>query len=564
LSLIGQYKTYPAVADRLLSLIGIEVHWAILQYTLGLSFMAFIAYLIYMKTNDEKWRKLSWTLFKGFVIVFAVGAATGTASEFGLVLLWPNLTEAAGRYIYFPLYAEVFAFLMEVVFVYMVYYGWNKFGRKFLAVLMLLAFSGAWYSAAMIVSVNSFMVAPTGIEPAYDVQTGQWLYDQGYPKMTLAVPKELVPVLNVTLLQQLGMDIKGETDNAVIVALPVSMVQRLAYEAWNGYTVGESILALVANKTTLAANPEIADLTVKEVVDQILITTVQTVGVTTITFKSPVYPGSILHVLGSALTVASFTVMAAYALRLRRANGAGKEYIEYARAGFKYAAVFALIVIVIQGFVSGHMQGTEIAMYNPEKFAAMEGTSESIFAFTRVIPGAEKLVAFLAYGDPNAPLPNYDAIPQDYCFCKATPEVYQQDAARIGDCRPPLLLHYIYYAKLTMGVLLGLYAAAVVYFLLLRKREADQLPGILLALAPLTILVSQTTSFFGWAVREIGRKPFTIYGIMTTDVAHTSNPADPVLVGLVALFFIIVLVALAYSVWKFLWIPGRPTVQEGP
>ena len=208
MSLIGQWQSYPAYADRLLSLIGIEVHWAILQYTLGLSFMAFIAYLIYLRTNDEKWRKLSWTLFKGFVIVFALGAATGTASEFGLVLLWPNLTEAAGRYIYFPLYAEVFAFLMEVVFVYMVYYGWKKFNKKLLAVIMLLAFTGAWYSAAMIVSVNSFMVAPTGIEPAYDVQTGQWLYDQGYPKMTLAVPKELVPVLNVTLLQQLGMDIK--------------------------------------------------------------------------------------------------------------------------------------------------------------------------------------------------------------------------------------------------------------------------------------------------------------------------------------------------------------------
>ncbi|MCE4621710.1 MAG: cytochrome ubiquinol oxidase subunit I, partial [Desulfurococcales archaeon] len=148
--LLGQWGQYPAFSDRVLSLIGIEVHWAILQYVVGLSFLAFVAYLIYAKTNDKKWERLAYTMFKGFVIVFAVGAATGTASEFGLVLLWPNLTEAAGRYIYFPLYAEVFAFLLEVVFVYLTYYGWKKFGKSAMIILLFLSFIGPWYSAAMI------------------------------------------------------------------------------------------------------------------------------------------------------------------------------------------------------------------------------------------------------------------------------------------------------------------------------------------------------------------------------------------------------------------------------
>ena len=113
------WASYPAFSDRVLSMIGIEVHWIILQYVLGLPLLAVIAEILWMKTKDDRWLRISKTLAKGFVMVFAVGAAMGTAAEFGLILLWPNLTEVAGKYIYFPLYAEVFAFLMEVVFVYM-------------------------------------------------------------------------------------------------------------------------------------------------------------------------------------------------------------------------------------------------------------------------------------------------------------------------------------------------------------------------------------------------------------------------------------------------------------
>ena len=556
--LMGQWSSYAAWHDRALSLIGIEVHWAILQYVLGLSFFAFIAYLIYLKTKDETWERIAWTAFKGFVVVFAVGAATGTASEFGLVLLWPNLTEAAGRYVYFPLYAEVFAFLLEVVFIYMTYYGWNKFPKKVLAILLLLSVIGPWYSAAMIVSVNSFMVAPTGVKPAYSPDTG-YLYDQGYPKLTLAVPKDLVPALNVELLQKAGMEIVGETDDAVIVLMPARIVQHLAYEAWSGVKVKDSILAKVANPDYVQQHPEILNTPVKDIVDAIMKKTVETVGVMSITFKSPVYRASILHVIGAALTVSTFTAMGAYALRLRRFPGADEKTKEYWRKSFKYYALAALIVIAIQGFVFGHEMGRAVAEYNPEKFAAMEATTDKVFQVTKLLPGGEKLVAFLAYGDFNAPLPNYDKIPDDWCYCQLAANI---DAQRIPSCKPPLIIHYFYYTKITLGILLGIYALIIAYFLVLRKAKPEQIPGWLLALAPITPVVAQLVSFLGWAVREVGRKPWTIYGIMTTDVAHTANPASAGLVALVALFFIVILAALAYGVWKFLWLPGRPTSTQ--
>ena len=64
-------------------------------------------------------------------------------------------------------------------------------------------------------------------------------------------------------------------------------------------------------------------------------------------------------------------------------------------------------------------------------------------------------------------------------------------------------------------------------------------------------------------MREVGRKPWTIYGVMTPDVAHTFNPAPTWAVALVALFFVAVLATLAYLVWRVLWVPGRPVKVEG-
>jgi len=341
--------------------------------------------------------------------------------------------------------------------------------------------------------------------------------------------------------------------------MPSRIVQRLAYESWSGVKVKDSILKLVVNKTTISHMnktqlDQLLNTPVKVIVDKILVKTVETVGITWVTFKSPVYRASILHVIGAALTVSSFTMLGAYALRIRRYENASKEYKDYINSAFKFAVIFALIIIAIQGLVFGHEMGTAIAHYNPEKFAAMEATTVQITPVTKYIPGGEKLVAWLAYGSTSAELPNYDQMPKDYCVCQVT---HDADLARIGSCKPPLIIHYIYYAKVTLGILLGLYAL-ILAGLLWWKKDPEKTPKWLLSLGIVAIIVVHLVSYFGWAVREIGRKPWTIYGVMTPDVAHTANPASTGTVALVALYFILVLIALGYSVWKFLWLPGKP------
>lgn len=500
------WLSYPAASDRILSMIGIEIHWAILQYIIGLSLLAAITNVIWHKTKKIEWFKISRTLTKGFVIVFAVGAAMGTAAEFGLVLLWPNLMVAAGRYIYFPLYIEIFAFLMEVVFIYMFWIGWKKLPAKAHVIVGFLAFGGALFSAAMIMSVNSYMQAPPGIIPASD--NGEYLYDKGYPKLILYVPNEIVSALDVEKLKSINVEILGKTEDSVIVAMPVLIVKQLIADSFDGKTVKESILFNVLNSE---AQEKLKDVSVFTIVDAIVINTVKNIGVYTITFQSPVYVPSFLHTFFAALTVSAFTVTAGYGLSLKRKNS------DHARLGFKFGSIVALVTIIIQGAVTGHEMGVAVAEWNPEKFAAMEsGTPEFL----------EGWIAFLAYGNFSAKIPEYSAIPDEL--------------------KPPNIVFHLYYLKITLAVFLTLLALYVTY----SAWKDRKVSSILLISVPVIV---QMVSFLGWTVREIGRKPWTIYGIMDVQTAHTMNPPSPGEAAAIALYLILIAVVLLYAVYRFLW-----------
>ncbi len=495
------WASYPAFGDRVLSMIGIEIHWLILQYVLGLPLMAVIAEIIWLKTKNEKWLKISRTLAKGFVMVFAVGAAMGTASEFGLVLLWPNLTEAAGKYIFFPLYAEVFAFLMEVIFVYMFYYAWKKLPSKAHIIVGILAITGAWFSATMIVSVNSYMQAPTGI------LIGD--YGHGYPKLTLFVPNDIVSALNVKALQNAGMDVLGKTKDSAIVALPCSTVRQIVSDAFSGRIIRDSVLY---GFLTTQAKEKLANVPVKVVLDAIMWNTVKNFGVYTITFQSPVFVASVLHSIMAGITVSAFTALAFYAYSAYRRSK------DVAKLGFKYSLAFATIAIILQGLVTGHEMGVAVAEWNREKFAAiLEGSPKFL----------KSIELFLAYGNPNAKYVEYSEIP--------------------NALRPPTIIHTLYYLKIGLAVSLAVTALVLAYMVFIRKKEPYS--PYLLALP----VVAQVVSFLGWSVREIGRKPWTIYGIMDVKTAHTMNPPDTITAGLIALYFVVLLLALGYGIYRFLW-----------
>ncbi len=535
--------------ERVLSMVGIGIHWGILQYVLGLPFAAFVLQLIYLRNKDKDYLRIARTLIKGMAIVFAVGAATGTLVEFGLIVVWPNVLTAVGKWLYFPMYAEVFAFIMEAMITYLLYYGWDKFSDVTRTILTFFAFIGPWYSGAMILSANAYMNVPTGLLPDYNATTGQWLYSLGYPKILLDIPNAYVSLLNVTKLVSLGVSIKGTTSDGVLAYIPVTIVNRLVYESFNHYTVNQSILKAVLNDNVLT-NQAVLQTPVLNIVNAIMDSTVKYYGIYTYLFDSPDFTPTLLHSIGAGLVVTGFTMIAGFGTRYLKVKD--EKYKKYLEKALKFSIVFSLIVIIYEGLIAGDMMGKTVAKYNPEKFAAIEGTMPGFTSIASLFH-LDKLEAFLAYSSFSAHLPNYSQIP----------ELWGQLGSfgvGITNYRPPLIVDYTYYAMVFTGVLLGLYALILTGYLVFRG--VSRMHKFWLYLAIPGAILAQFASLMGWGTREIGRLPWIVYGVMTLNVGSTLNQPTVWEDVIVSLFYIAIVVGLVYAAYRFLWVPSKKEILE--
>ncbi len=429
----------PSADLRLLSFIGITVHWIILQYTIGLLLISVLTEIVGRRKDDPIYLTMANTYSKIAVVIFAVGAVTGSFSEFGLILLWPNLTEIVGKYFFFPLYLEIFAFMAEVVFVYMYFYTWGKVSHRYHIITGLLAALGALYSAFMIMTINTLMSYPPGLIPGYDPSTGTW----SEPSFVLILPTGMKDVLTSSELRDI----------------------------------------LLSNPSNF---------------HEVMLATLKFFGAFTILFLFPGAIISFLHAVTAAFATTLFTIIGVYSYRYLRAKNEVVEY--YYKKGLKAVSGYALLAMALQGLF-GDLSARIVAQYTPEKLAAMEGTSESIISITKLIPFLENIIAFLSYGSFDAHLPSWDAIPAEW--------------------RPPLILHYIYYTKIGLAILLGIDVLILVIFYYVLKKDPKKWHLKLNLAAPFLIHV---VSVFGWMVREIGRKPWTVYGIVKVEEAARQSP----------------------------------------
>lgn len=103
-------------------------HFLFVPLTLGLSFIIAIMETIYVKTGQEKYKKMTkfWmTLFAiNFAINFAIGVATGIIMEFEFGTNWANYSWFVGDIFGAPLAIEgILAFFMESTFFAVMFFG---------------------------------------------------------------------------------------------------------------------------------------------------------------------------------------------------------------------------------------------------------------------------------------------------------------------------------------------------------------------------------------------------------------------------------------------------------
>jgi cytochrome d ubiquinol oxidase subunit I len=181
--------------------------------------------------------------------------------------------------------------------------------------------------------------------------------------------------------------------------------------------------------------------------------------------------------------------------------------------------------------LSGDIAARFVANRQPVKLAAMEAVYETrAGAPLKVAPGIEipYALSLLAFHDPHAVVQGLDQVPSD-----EWPNV--------------ALVHLSFNVMVVLGTylaLVGLWAG----WLALRKRDLASRRRFLWAVAIATPCGFIATEA-GWMVTELGRQPWTIYGILKTADAVTPMP------GLVVPLITITLVycALAGVVVRLLY-----------
>jgi cytochrome d ubiquinol oxidase subunit I len=141
----------------------ISFHFIYPPLSMGLGLMLVVIGIIYVRTKDPKWRRLSFFWVKVYGLIFAVGVASGVVQEFEFGTNWANYSRFVGNVFGSLLAAEgVFAFFLEGGFLGLMLFGGNRLGpRMWLGATFLVVF-GAHFSALWIIMANSWMQTPAG------------------------------------------------------------------------------------------------------------------------------------------------------------------------------------------------------------------------------------------------------------------------------------------------------------------------------------------------------------------------------------------------------------------
>lgn len=145
-------------------------HFLFPPTTFGLTFIILIIESLYLKTNEELYKKISSFLIKILSVVFVMGVATGIVLEFAFGNNWAEYSRMVGDIFGAPLAAEgVFAFFLESVFLGILVFGRTRISKKAYWWSAFFVFFGSHLSGVWIIIANSWMQTPTG----YKIEGGR-------------------------------------------------------------------------------------------------------------------------------------------------------------------------------------------------------------------------------------------------------------------------------------------------------------------------------------------------------------------------------------------------------
>jgi len=240
--------------------------------------------------------------------------------------------------------------------------------------------------------------------------------------------------------------------------------------------------------------------------------------------------GQFAHMWVGAFMVVGFLVSGVYAVGMLRGR-----VDAHHRLGFSVPFVFASAAALVQPFI-GHLLGLRLGGTQPSKLAAFE------LATTTESPSPLRLGGVLVDGQVRGAIdiPLLGSIISRNSF---TTPVQGLDTIPVADQPPVNIAHLAFQSMVGIGTLLAL---AVVLFWWTRWRDRDLLENrwflrFSAAAGPLAIIALEA----GWIATEVGRQPWTVFGVLRTTEAAGSNS------GLWWLFGVTFLVYAAMTVGAY-------------
>jgi len=221
-----------------------------------------------------------------------------------------------------------------------------------------------------------------------------------------------------------------------------------------------------------------------------------------------------LHTISAAYILSAIFVMSVSAYHILK-----KQNLEHFLRSFKIALKMGLIFSIFIVF-EGHFHGTDLAEKQPTKLAAMEAHWETMKAapkYLLAVPNEsdeKNLVEII-------PLPGFLSLLATHNF---NGEVKGLKAFKKED-RPPV---FITYFSFQLMVALGIYFVLIMLYGWVKREKIQEHPRylkILIYSIPLPYIACE----LGWALSEVGRQPWIVYGIL-----RVREAASPLFVGQVA------------------------------
>ncbi|MEX3809157.1 cytochrome ubiquinol oxidase subunit I [Paraburkholderia sp. BR13439] len=138
-------------------------HFLFVPLTLGLAWLLVIMESVYVMTGKQIYKDMTQFWGKLFGINFAMGVATGLTLEFQFGTNWAYYSHYVGDIFGVPLAVEgLMAFFLESTFVGLFFFGWNRLSKVQHLIVTFCVALGSNLSALWILIANGWMNNPVG------------------------------------------------------------------------------------------------------------------------------------------------------------------------------------------------------------------------------------------------------------------------------------------------------------------------------------------------------------------------------------------------------------------